>query len=296
MKFPKRSDVSKKMKFPKRSDVSKKIKCPKRSDVSKKIKCECINMKQNWRFFLCSIVWQLFHSIATNFVYYLSSQKMTASQRLQLYDVGFALLPELPNELFFLSDIIVYSCIGFLCTTMFLSIFFQDIIVCNSLFIVIKRYVVTVSVLQFLRIISFCSTLLPGPAQQCRYTIAQEMNDNYDIKTFVSEIPANEIGNSIDWNPPKSWEIIYRIDASKGCGDLMFSSHTTFSVIALMTIYKYFTPFWCRFVITLLYTIMIFLTLLLRKHYTIDVFTASYIGPIVFELLYIKFPDKKNKI
>ena len=37
--------------------------------------------------------------------------------------------------------------------------------------------------------------------------------------------------------------------------------------------------------------VLILLTLMSRKHYTIDVFTALYVGPIVYELLWVKFPD-----
>ena len=82
-----------------------------------------------------------------------------------------------------------------------------------------------------------------------------------------------------------------RADAATGCGDLMFSSHMTFAVVCTCTIFKYLNTKIHKIFISTCMIFLIPLTLMSRKHYTVDVWTALYVGPMVYELMYIKWKD-----
>ena len=73
---------------------------------------------------------------------------------------------------------------------------------------------ITVCVLQQLRIISFISTLLPGASHQCLYsvdgTLSEETVGSF-VEKFSESEAANPEGNSPEWDPPNSFgEIIFR--------------------------------------------------------------------------------------
>mmetsp|Transcript_8661 Transcript_8661/g.11462 ORF Transcript_8661/g.11462 Transcript_8661/m.11462 type:complete len:243 (-) Transcript_8661:965-1693(-) len=95
------------------------------------------------------------------------------------------------------------------------------------------------------------------------------------------------------WNAPSTWnDIIFRLDSTTGCGDLMFSSHTIFTMVFVCVIFKYFNwTFMKRVMIFLQITIVPFIVAS-HKHYSVDVFTALYVTPLVFEILWTRFPDK----
>lgn len=82
-------------------------------------------------------------------------------------------------------------------------------------FLMLVRFTKVLVVTQTLRCIAFLSTSLPGPNYHCR-------------------------PGAPDYLPPTGWfEIFARQDAFKGCGDLVFSSHTIFLVLCALVIHKY---------------------------------------------------------
>ena len=130
--------------------------------------------------------------------------------------------------------------------------------------------------------------------EQCLYTPSSEQLDE-TVGTFLSG-PASPLGNSPDWDPPGSvLEILFRMDATKGCGDLIFSSHIMMSLMCVLTTYYYFPSICLRIVMTLLLAVMVPFTLASRKHYTIDVFTSLYVVPMFYELMWLKYPDTDSK-
>jgi len=223
-------------------------------------------------------------------VYYLENTTLTAPQRLPLYDLSFAHLPLLSGPLWLFSDFLVYTLIT-ITVVMLLSNFFVKWSFCDKpSSYALLRFFKTLVILQFLRSASFLVTFLPGASEQCLYTITDEMKDE-TVGEWVEGV-ADERGNSVNWNPPETWGgILFRSDSSKGCGDLIFSSHIMFALLSLITIIKYFRSKFLTILMSILVLIMIPFTLASRKHYSIDVLTSCYIVPIMYEILWMKFPD-----
>ena len=90
------------------------------------------------------------------------------------------------------------------------------------------------------------------------------------------------------------YEIIFRLDATTGCGDLMFSSHTIFSMTFVCLTFKYFNWTYLTRSIAILQIIILPFIIAARKHYSVDVFTALYVTPLVFEMLDRRFPDYES--
>lgn len=103
-------------------------------------------------------------------------------------------------------------------------------------------------------------------------------------------------GNGKGWSPPSSIsDIVWHFDSSTGCGDLMFSSHTIFAVATTCIIYHYFGYRKLhKLIATVSLCFLLPLTLMSRKHYTIDVFTALYVVPGIFFILRTRFPDRSD--
>lgn len=116
---------------------------------------------------------QWWHSVATNIVYFLSSKYMSSAQRQSLFDFSFYLLPRLKGFLWALSDWIVYAMIFHVALLALGRIFWEHggrrggspYSSMNGLYatLIIRRYFLTITVCQQLRIISFLTTLLPSP-------------------------------------------------------------------------------------------------------------------------------------
>ena len=95
------------------------------------------------------------------------------------------------------------------------------------------------------------------------------------------------------WAPPTELnDIIFRVDASNGCGDLMFSSHTIFTMSFVCIVFRYFNFKWLKLIMALLQIAIVPFILAARKHYSVDVFTALYVTPLVFGFMRTYFPDR----
>ncbi|MES1909663.1 MAG: hypothetical protein MHM6MM_002365 [Cercozoa sp. M6MM] len=221
-----------------------------------------------WKPILFGAIMQYVHSVMTNVVYYLHRP----GERLR--DLGFELLPELPegvtivSELLFFSlflSALVFAVHGFAVKRSFRKQVFASV--------VLSRALVAFSICEIFRCLSFVVTVLPSPASHC-----QPDSDEYD--------------------PPETfWDIVFRLDAFKGCGDLIFSSHTLMAITCalLLTKYAYQKGRWPKWAIALVWCTILALGLFIvagRKHYSVDVIVAWYVVPMVWLLLDHYWPDK----
>jgi len=142
--------------------------------------------------------------------------------------------------------------------------------------IVLKRVLLHISIALIFRIFSFMVTTLPGPARQCRLLfdeacVAQNPND-----TVQCVIP------NPDFNPPSGSEFFTNMDALNGCGDLMFSSHTIYTMSFILTAIKFWPNKYLIAVMLSVQCAIAFLIVASRKHYSLDVFSALYIVPLLW--------------
>ncbi|GMH73862.1 hypothetical protein TrRE_jg9244 [Triparma retinervis] len=261
--------------------------------IKSQLRIEFHLLVQEWKWLTLGFAMQIVHSTFTNLVYYFENKYMTGAQRMPLYDLGFDLFPTITGFWWLFSDLLIYTMLAFVTGLMAMSLLVslktENERPIYAVF-ALKRYMKTLVVLQTLRVLSFSFTLLPGSSTQCLYA-----PDSEQLSSPLSEFlegPASSAGDSPDWDPPQTWEeIVFRIDPSTGCGDLMFSSHTIFAVLSVMATWDYFPFPGTKGFITACLVILVPFTLASRKHYTVDVFTSLYVVPCVYELIRLKFPD-----
>ena len=76
----------------------------------------------------------------------------------------------------------------------------------------------------------------------------------------------------------------------------MFSSHTIYTMSLVCAIFKYYNFKWLKLGVALLQIAIVPFILAARKHYSVDVFTALYVTPMVFEILLNHFPDHDTSL
>mmetsp|Transcript_19586 Transcript_19586/g.28373 ORF Transcript_19586/g.28373 Transcript_19586/m.28373 type:complete len:520 (-) Transcript_19586:380-1939(-) len=241
-------------------------------------------------FIFLMVCFQAFHNAMTNLAYYYHT-KLSAAQRVPLADMLFDVLPVFNGAWWMISEYIMLAFIAIIAVSIvsILGVRWNAPhgrpMYCIS---IIRRMLMTLVSCQFLRIVSFMITTLPGPSRQCLYHVPKDLTAEE-----MTEGPAPDAGNPSGWNAPSTWnDIIFRLDSTTGCGDLMFSSHTIFTMVFVCVIFKYFNwTFMKRVMIFLQITIVPFIVAS-HKHYSVDVFTALYVTPLVFEILWTRFPDK----
>eukprot|EP00890_Picochlorum_soloecismus_P005907 jgi/Picsp_1/6317/NSC_03666-R1_inositol phosphorylceramide synthase 1 len=116
---------------------------------------------------------------------------------------------------------------------------------------------------QFLRIISFTVTQLPAPNYHCR---AGE-------ETAVLDMPDSWHGHVV---------VDVGRQATHGCGDLIFSSHTTFVLVGVLTFTEYGEKLFLKIIAWCGVAMMSLCIVASRKHYSVDVVVAWYTVPLVF--------------
>lgn len=202
------------------------------------------------------LIFQYMHAIFTGMAYYMHTP--LPEEGATLGDLGFDVLPYLDVDA--VSEILVYGAFaGFF--IWLLSPFFTRRKSFHAA-VVLKRVLVILVSCQVLRILTFLSTQLPAPAPHCR---------------------APEPTSNVPW--PVWWKVII-VDvarqASKGCGDLIFSSHLTFLLTFSWT-YACLGHSLLLKAAAFLYTAGTALCIIAsRKHYTVDVTVAFYVIPLVF--------------
>ncbi|KAL6503222.1 Phosphatidylinositol:ceramide inositolphosphotransferase 1 [Orobanche hederae] len=218
-------------------------------------------LADKWKYIIGGLIFQYIHGLAARGVHYFHRPGPT------LQDVGFFLLPELGQDKAYISE------------TVFTFIFLSFVLWTFHPFILRSKKIYTVLIwcrvlaflvaCQFLRIITFYSTQLPGPNYHCREgsKLARLPRPDNILEVLLINFPRGTL---------------------YGCGDLIFSSHMIFSLVFVRTYQKYGTQRFvkhCGWLIVVLQSLLIIAS---RKHYTVDVVVAWYtVNLVVF------FVDKK---
>ena len=130
------------------------------------------------------------------------------------------------------------------------------------------------------RCVCFLSTGLPGPAPHC-------------------------LPGSKEYNPPITLhQTLWRKVIFKGCGDLIFSSHTSLSMIFILAAKDYLGIFIERkkYLIILygvywpLLVLQIVFIIASRKHYTVDIVVALYTTPFLWNLSWKLLSDFETEV
>ncbi|XP_010469945.1 PREDICTED: phosphatidylinositol:ceramide inositolphosphotransferase 3-like isoform X2 [Camelina sativa] len=129
---------------------------------------------------------------------------------------------------------------------------------------------------QSLRIITFFATQLPGPNYHCREG------------SKLAKIP-----------PPKNVLEVLLINFPDGviygCGDLIFSSHTIFTLVFVRTYQRYGTRRWIKHLAWLMAVVQSLLIIASRKHYTVDIVVAWYTVNLVMFYVDSKLPEMAER-
>ncbi|XP_015088708.1 phosphatidylinositol:ceramide inositolphosphotransferase 2 [Solanum pennellii] len=212
-------------------------------------------LSENWKYLLGGLICQYIHGLAARGVHYFHRPGPI------LQDVGFYLLPELGQDRAYISE------------TVFTTIFLSFVMWTFHPFIFKTKKIYTVLIwcrvlaflvgCQFLRIITFYSTQLPGPNYHCR--------EGSKLATLP---PPDNILQAL---------LIVPRGVLYGCGDLIFSSHMIFSLVFVRTYQKYGTRRFIKQCAWLAVIAQSFLIIASRKHYTVDVVVAWYtVNLVVF--------------
>ncbi|KAK9815443.1 hypothetical protein WJX72_003721 [[Myrmecia] bisecta] len=224
-------------------------------------------LKDRWKTILLGACFQYVHGIFTQLAH-----RLHRPQEQPLPDLGFAILPELGKVNEWVSELIF--------STLFISFIlwsFSPFIFERKRFytaVLYSRLLVVLVICQTLRIISFLSTSLPAPNYHCRALEA----------TAIKEMPKQWWGHVV---------VDVGRQSTHGCGDLIFSSHTTFALVGAMTYFEYGSK---KAVKAIVWTAVATLSVLIvasRKHYSVDVVIAWYVVPLVFWTMHRRWTTKR---
>lgn len=208
-----------------------------------------------WPYIVFGLVFQYLHGVAARTAHFLHHPGPV------LHDMGFELFPELgPKRAYMSETVFLFILIPFLLWS------FHPFVMNSKRFYTCLLYVKLFAVLvicQTFRIISFTSTQLPGPNYHCR------------VGSPAAVLP-----------PPKNLQDVFFLNLSRGvlfgCGDLIFSSHMTFSLAIVLTYNRFGTTRFLKYLGFLLSFVQSCLIIASRKHYSVDVVVAWYVVPLVF--------------
>ncbi|KAI8556776.1 hypothetical protein RHMOL_Rhmol05G0281700 [Rhododendron molle] len=225
-------------------------------------------LAENWKYLLAGIIFQYIHGLAARGVHYIHRPGPI------LQDVGYFLLPELGQDKAYISETVF----SFIFLSFILWSFHPFIFKSKKIYTVLVwcRVLAFLVACQFLRIITFYSTQLPGPNYHCR--------EGSKLATLPRPESVLEV---LLINFPRG--VIY------GCGDLIFSSHMIFSLVFVRTYQKYGTH---RFIKQCAWLIVVVQSLLIvasRKHYTVDVVVAWYTVNLVVFFIDHKLPEMPDR-
>jgi len=216
---------------------------------------ELILISRYWPAILLAVIPQYVHGIFTNIVFYLYNYYQVSQQEL-LVDLGFELFGEVSREFAWVSEFITFG----LLTCVIIWSLFPFLVERRNFYatFVIRRYLVVVSTALIIRIVSFTVTILPSPSPYCR-------------------------ADSPDYNPPDNWMyIFFNMDAVNGCADLIFSSHTGYTIASVLSYNKYGSIKQLKWVGFALIPIVGILIVAFRHHYSVDVWLAWTIMPLAW--------------
>ncbi|XP_039811399.1 phosphatidylinositol:ceramide inositolphosphotransferase isoform X1 [Panicum virgatum] len=245
--------------------------------VSAETTAELQLLLEKWQLLLAGLVFQYIHGLAARGVHYLHRPGPL------LQDLGFMALPELGQEKGYLSE----SVFTFIFISFLLWSFHPFIYHSKRFYTVLlwRRVLAFLVASQFLRIVTFYSTQLPGPNYHCR--------EGSKLATLP---PPNNALEVLLINFPRG--VLF------GCGDLIFSSHMIFTLVFVRTYYKYGSNSFsggslcCRLIKLLAWLMAIIQSLLIiasRKHYTVDVVVAWYTVNLVVFFVDKKLPEMPDR-
>ncbi|KAF0686787.1 Aste57867_21450 [Aphanomyces stellatus] len=250
---------------------------------------------KEWKWMLFGLLWQYLHSIFHNLAYWMQT-KLTLEQRMPLYDSGFVLLGEFTESQAHISEYMVFGGIFGPCIVLFASV----LLIKNNpgarpryFILIVKRVLLQTAICLALRCCTFLVTSLPGAAPHCRPLFNQtclDANAGKPDAAFVCAVP------NPDFDPPMTaWKVLTHIDALNGCGDLMFSSHTTYTLSMILAVWKYYRSTPALVVMLLFQVVIAFCIVAGRKHYSSDVVTALYVVPMVWFMQEAYMTDLNHK-
>uniref|UniRef100_A0A0E0CN40 Sphingomyelin synthase-like domain-containing protein n=1 Tax=Oryza meridionalis TaxID=40149 RepID=A0A0E0CN40_9ORYZ len=196
---------------------------------------------EKWRLLLAGLVFQYIHGLAARGVHYLHRPGPL------LQDLGFMALPELGQDKGYVSESVF--------TFIFISFLLAS---------------------QFLRIITFYSTQLPGPNYHCR-----------EGSKMATLPPPHNVLEVLLINFPRG--VLF------GCGDLIFSSHMIFTLVFVRTYHKYGSKRLIKILAWLMAIIQSLLIIASRKHYSVDVVVAWYTVNLVVFFIDNKLPEMPDR-
>ncbi|KAK3037479.1 hypothetical protein RJ639_031973 [Escallonia herrerae] len=222
---------------------------------------------ENWKYVLGGLICQYIHGLAARGVHYFHRPGPT------LQDVGFFLLPELGQDRAYISEtVFTFVFLSFILWTFNPFIFKSKKIYTVLLWCRVLAFLVAC---QFLRIVTFYSTQLPGPNYHCR--------EGSKLATLPRPDTLLEVF------------IIFPRGMLYGCGDLIFSSHMIFSLVFVRTYQKYGTRRFIKQCAWLIVVIQSLLIIASRKHYTVDVVVAWYTVNLVVYFIDHKLPELPDR-
>jgi hypothetical protein len=224
-------------------------------------------LAENWKYILGGLICQYIHGLAARGVHYFHRPGPT------LQDAGFYLLPELGQERAYISETVF----TFVFMSFVLWTFHPFILKAKKIYTVLIwcRVLAFLVACQFLRVITFYSTQLPGPNYHCREG------------SKLATLPRPENILEVFVILPRG--VLY------GCGDLIFSSHMIFTLVFVRTYQKYGTRRFikqCGWLIAIIQSLLIIAS---RKHYTVDVVVAWYTVNLVVFFLDKKLPELPDR-
>lgn len=225
--------------------------------------------KERWKTILAGAAFQYVHAIFTQLAH-----RMARPTAEPLHDLGFTLLPELGQNNEWVSETIFNTMLAsFLIWTF--SPFWQESGKRFYTAVLYARVLVVLVICQSLRILSFTVTTLPSPNYHCRTP----------RETAVAPWPEHWWGHVV---------VDLKKQTTHGCGDLIFSSHTTFALVGVMSYQEYGTLNSIKAVIWSAAAVLSFLIVASRKHYTVDVLVAWYVVPLVFYSSHRRWTTKRS--
>lgn len=220
-----------------------------------------------WKQVLFGALFQYVHGIFTQLAH-----RMHQPQEEPLGDLGFRLMPELGLENAWVSETI------FWCLFIpFIFWSFSPFVTARKRFytaVLYARLLMVLVTCQILRIISFTVTQLPAPNYHCRL----------GRDTAVREMPEHWWGHVV---------VDVGRQATHGCGDLIFSSHTTFVLTGVLTYTEYGQTLIIKIISWIGVVFMGLCIVASRKHYSVDVVVAFYTVPLVFYTLHRRWTTKR---
>ena len=246
--------------------------------VRRNLRLEYELLLRSWKLLLFCVLFQYVHNIATNLVYYLH---VPAGDPLPIRDLGFELFsPGLEDDDQQRVSEMIFGITIAVIVLFALSPLFtepreeqQPPQQQPRLYVIVMgtRYARVLVLAQALRILSFLSTILPSPNFHCR-------------------------AGAPDYDPPTTaTEIIFRLDATNGCGDLIFSSHMIFCTVGGLTIHHYSHNRYLKMIVWALIGVLGCLIVAARKHYTVDVIVAWYTCPLLWFYCAQTYKDDKPR-